>query len=636
MKPKSNLHILVIDDNPEIQKDFKKILMTDNSKRDELNPLEEIIFGTKETPAFKLPLFQVDSVSQGEAGVEKILKASAEGDPYALAFVDIRMPPGLDGIETIKRIWDIEPDMQIVICTAYSDYSWEDTIAHLGQKDNLLILKKPFDNTAVRQLSCALTLKWQLLKDLRDHAKFLEENENQRKNFSAILEEKLQHQLTHDPLTALPNKIFLADFIHRTLINSDLKGSIFVLLYCDLDRFKLVNEHLNYSVGNQLLKAIAQRLKLSIRKQDILCRLENDEFAIVITSLENLNEIESFVKKILNTFLEPFIIEEYTLFISVSIGVSVFPQDGKNIDELFGNASAAMVHSKELGGNQFHFYNDKLGQPATNSFELETDLHHAIGNNEFILFYQPQLDIKTEEIIAAEALIRWKHPTKGLIHPINFIPLAESTGLIVPIGEWVIKEACKQNKKWQDLGLPPIRVAVNLSALQLKRPNLTKIIEDTLLETGLKPEYLELELTESIIINCAESLAAIASLKTIGAQITLDDFGTGFSSLNYLREMSIDRIKIDQSFVKNIHIKRGDEIIIQAIITMAQNLKLEVLAEGVETEEQLTFLRSAECNAVQGYYFSKPISSDEFEYFLKNPKAISAQAKKRSRNEMTE
>ncbi len=634
MNPKPNLHILVIDDNPEIQQDFIKILMSDNSKRDELHPLEEIIFGQKETQAFKLPLFQVDSASQGEEGIEKIINANVEGNPYALTFVDIRMPPGLDGIETIKRIWERDPDMQIVICTAYSDYTWEDTIVHLGQKDNLLILKKPFDHTAVRQLSCALTLKWQLLKDLRDQTKSLEENVNQRMNFSAQLEEKLQHQLTHDTLTALPNKKFLADFIHRTLINSNLETT-FVLLYFDLDRFKLVNHHLNHSMGDQLLKAIAQRLKSYIHSQDILYRLENDEFAIVITSLKNLNEVEINVKSILDGFLEPFIIDEYTLFISVSIGVSVFPQDGKTIEELFDHASVAMACSKALGGNQYHFYNIKLGQPVSNRFEIETDLNHAIDKNEFVLFYQPQIDVKTEEIIAAEALIRWRHPTKGLIHPINFISLAESTGLIVPIGEWVIKEACKQNKKWQDLGMPPIRVAVNLSALQLKRPNLTKIVEDTLRETGLKPEYLELELTESIIINCAESLAAIAKLKAIGTQITLDDFGTGFSSLNYLREMSINRIKIDQSFVKNIHIKRGDEIIIEAIITMAKNLNLEVLAEGVETVEQLTFLQSAKCNEVQGYYFSKPIPSDEFEYFLKNPKAISAQAKKHSQNIIT-
>ncbi len=737
-----NLHILVIDDNPEIQKDFIKILRTNTLVHDELSSFEDKLFGAKETATFKLPRFQIDTASQGLEGVEKISKAKQEGNSYSLAFVDIRMPPGWDGVETIKRIWEIEPDMQIVICTAYSDYTWEETIDHLGQKENLLILKKPFDHIAVRQLSCALTKKWQLLQDAREHTKFLEErieertkslkhslsitrgtlessaecilvtdnnntiidhNNNiiqmcniplhilEKKDVGALLEyishqtensadflkfvdeltlnpeltkigkikfkdarifeyysqpykledqivgriwsfrditkramleEKLQHQVSHDSLTGLPNRLFLTERIHQSLLRSKVDNSIFGILFFDLDRFKLVNDSLSHEAGDQLLKAVAERLNSSIRGEDTLCRLGGDEFVAVITSLQDVDGLTAVANKLMSAFQQPFQIEEHSLNISASIGISVFPQDGKEIDELLCNADFAMYRSKELGGNQFHYYNDKLSQQTVLRFEMEADLRKAIDNKEFILLYQPQLDATTQQLVSVEALIRWKHPTKGFILPLEFIPLAESTGLIIAIGDWIIKEACAQNKRWQELGLPPIRVAVNIASLQLKQPNLIKVIKNVLQETGLKPEYLEIELTENVVINCAESLATITTLKEMGIQITLDDFGTGFSSLNYLREIAIDRIKIDQSFVKNINVKRGDEVIIQAIIAMAQNLHLDVLAEGVETQDQLRFLKSKECDQFQGYYFSKPLTDSELENVLRHPEKV--------------
>jgi diguanylate cyclase len=631
MVSQSNLHILVIDDNPDIHQDFLKILKPASFEQDKLSNLEETIFGDTKKKNFKMPLFKIDTALQGEEGIKKVIQANAENNPYVLAFVDIRMPPGLDGIETIKRIWEIEPDMQIVICTAYSDYSWEDTVAHLGQKDNLLIIKKPFDYTAVQQLTCALTVKWQLLQDVRNQTRSLENNVVQSKNFSSLLEEKLQHQITHDPLTDLPNRNSLLEFLQQLLQRPNAENFLLGILYIDLDKFQQFNNSLSYSIGNQLLKNIAKRLKSCIRDQDSLNSIGSDEFVIVITSLSTQAELKLIAAKIVEAFQESFKIEEYTLFITVSVGVSVFPQDAKTVDELLNKANIAVNCCKELGRNQYLFYNPHLSQLNAERFEMEVALRSAIENQEFILFYQPQLDAKTEKLIAVEALIRWQHPVKGLILPVNFIPLAESTGLIIPIGDWVIKEACQQNKKWQELQLQPIRVAVNLSALQLKRHNIIKVIDDALKETGLQPEYLELELTETIILNSAEALATIDKLKALGVQITLDDFGIGFSSLNYLREMSIDRIKIDQSFVKNIHVKTGDEIIIQAIMTMAQNLNLDVLAEGVETVEQLEFLRAADCNEIQGYYFSKPIPSTELEYFLRNPDELSIQAKKRAK-----
>jgi diguanylate cyclase (GGDEF)-like protein len=738
MSQETNFNILVIDDNQEIHKDFIKILTrSPDVDRKELSELASQILGTKQVVKDTLPLFKIDTASQGQEGVEKIIKAKQDGRSYALAFVDVRMPPGWDGIETIKHIWEIDPDMQIVICTAYSDYTWEETIDQLGQKENLLILKKPFDNVAVRQLSCALTKKWQLLQESHDYTTFLEDrieertsslkqslsvtrgtlesseegilvtdnnnkvidyNKNiidmwkisssilEKKDISiffehianqlenpeaflsfvksgfqmtgpikldkikskeervfdhysqsykkdeivagriwsfrditqrATLESKVEYQATHDSLTGLPNRLLLMDHLHQEMLRSKRENTSIAVLFFDLDRFKLINDSLSHSAGDKLLKKVSNRLKKIIRGIDTLARLGGDEFIVLITSISDLNSVQTITSKLLETFHKPFIIDEHEITMSPSIGISIYPQNGESIDELLKNADSAMYHSKELGGNTFTFYNAKLNQKMLARLEMETDLHKAIEKNEFILHYQPQLDLASNELVSVEALVRWQHPTKGLILPLDFIPLAEETGLITTIGEWVIREACKQNKLWQDQGYPHIRIAINLASKQLKQPNLTKIIGDILQETQLKPECLEIELTENVIINCADSIETIAKLKTMGIQLTLDDFGTGYSGLNYLRDIAIDRIKIDRSFVNNININHGDEIIIQAILSMAKELKLEVLAEGIETSDQVRFLTEKKCAQVQGFYFSKALTASGLEDFIK-------------------
>ena len=739
MQEPNNLRILIIDDNPEIHKDFIKILTADSLDRKHLDDLGQKIFG-EESKQKALPAFHIDTASQGQEGVERIAKALNEGKPYALAFVDIRMPPGWDGIETIKHIWELDEDIQIVICTAYSDYSWEETVEHLGQRENLLILKKPFDHVAVRQLSMALTKKWQLLRESRVHTIELEKNVKERtksleeslsitrgtlessvdgilvvnnenaiidynnkllelfnippeilesKNgallleylshrlespegfqllvgelidhpekprlgrFNSIdlrvielysqsyklkgdvagriwsfrditsrtlLEDKIKFQATHDSLTKLPNREFLSDFIRNAIARENRDRSTFAVIFFDLDRFKLINDSFSHSTGDELLISVANRIKQNIRENDLLARLSGDEFIFVATNLKSIESLKKIIKKILMAFKSPFEISNHNIVVSPSIGVSIFPENGKTVDELLRNADMAMYHSKELGGAQFQFYNEDMNQASLQRLEMEIDLHHAIENDEFFLCYQPQYDLSDNRLASVEALIRWMHPTKGLLLPIDFIPLAEETGLVSALSEWVLRTACKQNKAWQEAGLPSVRMAVNITTHEFKQLNFVNLIKHVLEETQLKPEYLELELTENIIINSIDATNKIVKLKELGINIAIDDFGTGYSSLNYLRKIPLDRLKIDQSFIQNIDINRGDEVIIQAIITMAKNLNLEILAEGVETQKQLDFLKSKKCGEVQGFYFSKPLRAEQLEELLMNPK----------------
>lgn len=747
MAESNKMRIMIIDDNTAIHHDFIKILLG-SVKRDtdqKLSELEKNLFMTEEVATNTeetTPEFEIETASQGQEGVEKIAAALKENKHYALAFVDIRMPPGWDGIETIKRIWELDSSVQIVICTAYSDYTWEETVKELGKKDNLLILKKPFDSTAVRQLACALTRKWQLGLEAEQHTASLESRIEERTatlnqslslmratlessadgilvadnsgkindlnnkflemfgissaeiknyNFDSLIqyiteqidnstaftsdlkqikeqskescighinlkdkrileyytqpytlndktlgriwsfrditirssfEEKLQYQATHDVLTGLPNRVLLLDRIRQAIAKSDRNKKMFAVLFLDLDRFKLINDSLSHDVGDEVLRIVATRLQAHMRKEDTLVRLGGDEFVIVVENIKNENDIINFCNQLLGAFKEPFIVYEHKLILSTSIGISIYPKDGNSIDLLLRNSDTAMYHAKDLGTNQFQFYTEELNKQSLLRLEKEAELRSALENNEFFLYYQPQVDIKAEKLVSVEALIRWQHPTKGVILPVDFIPIAEETGLIVPIGEWVIRTACQQNKAWQDAGLTPIRVAVNITTKQFRLFNFIDMIKTILQETELQPEYLELELTENIIINNIDMINNVHKLKEMGVQISLDDFGTGYSSLNYLREIPVDRIKIDQSYIQHIESGRGDDAIIQAIIAMAKSLNLEVLAEGVETKKQFEFLKAQKCAEVQGFYFSKPISSYECEKLLKDSKQL--------------
>lgn len=623
MKEKETLlRIIVIDDNKEIHNDFIKILTAKTTNELELHKIERQLFDQKKPDKnIQLPKFIIDTAYQGEEGFNKIKQAIAENNPYALAFVDIRMPPGWNGIETIKRIWEVDPEIQIVICTAYSDHSWEETVNELGESDNLLILKKPFDNVAVKQLSLALTKKWKLLQSSRDYTKKLEKQV--KDSFRDIskhtnLEAKVQFQATHDTLTGLPNRDILINHIHNLIQQSSKKNKKFALLFLDLDRFKLINDSFGREAGDLLLKTVVSKINSAVPEIDFLSRLGDSEFAGAISNVKSNAQVAKIATKLISIFNSPFSITNHAIKVSPSIGISLYPNHINNASGLLQHADLAMYRAKELGGNQFQFYSADLNSQNLDKLQLESDLHHAIKNNEFFLRFQPQIDLSTNKVTGVEALIRWQHPQKGEISPINFLPLAEEAGLMNLIGCWVLKLACEKNKEWQDTGLPKIRVGVNISAQQLIQPNFVATVKQIVQGSGLKPQYLELELTENIIINSTEASAKIQELRKWGILIALDDFGTGYSSLNHLRVIAVDRLKIDKSFVQNATISRDDEAIIQAIITMAKSLNLNIIAEGVETQEQLDFLKEKHCSEVQGFYFSKPLTADELVNYLKH------------------
>jgi diguanylate cyclase (GGDEF)-like protein len=615
MNNKNSLRILLIDDNTEIHKDFIKILMDSDqeSASDNADILGAQIFGeeyhSKNTPSLNIPKFQIDSALQGIDGIKMVAKAKSINEKYALAFIDIRMPPGIDGIETIKNIWEIDRDIQVVICTAYSDYTWHDTVNYLGITDNLLILKKPFDYMAVRQLTCALTKKWLLMQESKDYNIVLE-------NYVQERTENLIHQATHDNLTDLPNRTLLYDRLDYTIELSNRNKSIFAVLYFDLDDFKSINDNFGHESGDIVLKTIAQRVRSNMRKQDTLFRLGGDEFVMLIPNIGTEENIIHIVNNLLKITQETIPLKTKNINISCSIGISIYPQNGKKSIELLNNSDLAMYHSKELGGNQFKFYTNELNSKVSFRAETEIELQEAIDKNQFLLCYLPQVDLKNDKLIAVEALIRWNHPKLGVLLPAAFIPAAEKSELIISIGEWVIKTAIMQNKIWQNKGYKPILISVNVAIQQIRQANFVERLNHYLKASSLDPQYFGIELIENAFINSIEIINVINEIKNMGVKITLDNFGTGNMSLNYLKKVKIDYLKIDKSFIEHLGADHNNKVIVESIINIANSLNLKVIAEGIETSKHKIFLQQHDCQYAQGYYFSKPLVAKDLELLL--------------------
>ncbi|OGI45303.1 MAG: hypothetical protein A2V92_04195 [Candidatus Muproteobacteria bacterium RBG_16_65_31] len=436
-------------------------------------------------------------------------------------------------------------------------------------------------------------------------------------------EERLQHLAHYDPLTQLPNRVLFLDLLNRSVARARWNKRLTAVLYVDLDRFKIINDTVGHAVGDQVLKAVAGRLTAAVREGDTVARIGGDEFAIALTDIAGAHDVPRVAEKILAALDAPEIIDGHEYFVTASIGVSLHPEDGGNAETLLRNADIAMYRAKEEGKNTFQFYSPAMNAETPKRLALETDLRRALERKEFLLYYQPKVDLAGGRITGAEALLRWQHPRKGLILPLEFIPLLEETGLIVPVGRWVLHTACAQAKTWIEAGHRGLRVAVNLSARQFKQPKLVDVIAATLEETGLDPRHLDLELTESILLEQTEdSLAALRRLHDMGIHLALDDFGTGYSSLGYLKRFPIDSLKIDRTFVRDVMTNPDDAAIAQTVIAMAHSLRMTAVAEGVETREQLEFLRSHRCDQVQGYYFSRPLPAEEFARLMKDDKRL--------------
>jgi diguanylate cyclase (GGDEF)-like protein/PAS domain S-box-containing protein len=425
-------------------------------------------------------------------------------------------------------------------------------------------------------------------------------------------EKMIKHMAYHDQLTDLPNRYLLREKLNESIKASRMNNCHFTLLFLDLDRFKAINDTMGHEVGDKVLIEIAERLKTCVHEKDIISRYGGDEFSILLPDSGDQRASE-VAGQIITKLSFPLTFHHHELLVTPSIGVAVFPAHGESFDMLIKNADLAMYHAKSLGRNNFQFFNEELNKNAQHELDMEVKLRKALEQNQFVLFYQPQVNLENKEIYGAEALIRWIHPEKGIIPPAAFIPIAEETGLIIPMGEWAIRTACKENKKWQDAGYSPVMVSVNISAKQFFQSNLVEIVETALSETGLHPNYLELEITESITMDVERSIKTLLELQRIGVKVSIDDFGTGYSSLNYLKRLPIDKLKIDQTFIRECPDDSNSNTLVRTIIIMAHLLKMKVIAEGVETEEQVSFLLEQGCKEAQGYFFSKPLPVSEFE-----------------------
>jgi diguanylate cyclase (GGDEF)-like protein/PAS domain S-box-containing protein len=464
---------------------------------------------------------------------------------------------------------------------------------------------------SVRDASGAITLLEGTMEDITDRKR---------------AEEQVQFLAFYDALTGLPNRTLLGDRLANALASARRRSEKVAVLFLDLDRFKIINDSLGHSCGDLLLQEVAIRLKKSAREHDTVARLGGDEFVIVMAGIKDVADAAVGAERIMDNICTEFVIQGHSLTVSCSIVISIYPDHGTDSETLVKHADAAMYCAKENGRNAFRLFSEDMNEKVVERLTIEHNLRSALDKDELFLVYQPQTELATGAIIGVEALLRWKHPELGLVPPDHFIRVAENTGLILPIGEWVLRTACTTARRWQDTGLPPVPVAVNVSAVQFRQEGFRALVQRILHETRLAPEYLELELTESVLLSNADlTFPVLQDLKSMGVQLAIDDFGTGYSSLSYLRQFPVHRLKIDRSFIKAVAVNSDDAAITSAIISMGRNLNLKVIAEGVEDEAQIAFLKQHHCDEIQGYYFSRPLTVEQIDEKLRSvKKAVSA------------
>lgn len=437
------------------------------------------------------------------------------------------------------------------------------------------------------------------------------------------IESKIHHMAYHDSLTNLPNRLLFQQKLIHSFQDAAASGKMMAIVFLDLDRIKIINDTLGHHVGDQLLKYLGNKLKQFINEDNIVARFSGDEFIILLNNIKHVDEATQFAKSIPHLLSDPYVHDEQELFVTASIGISFYPQDGMDADTLIKNADTAMYRAKEKGGNTFQLYHPDMNFRSMERLQLEIQLRKAIDRNEIIVYYQPLLDLESGQIFGMESLVRWQHPTLGMVSPGEFIPLAEETGLIIPIGNWVLEQACTQNKLWYDMGLGPLTVAVNISAHQFQQPGFIQVVKETLQRTGLDPHLLTLEITENVAMkNVSYIIDTMAKLRQLGVYIAIDDFGTGYSSLSYLKRFRVHTLKIDQSFIRDVTTDEDNAAIVKALIAMSRQLKLKTLAEGVETQEQLKFLKEHGCNEIQGFIFSKPLPNTDFENMIREGRCL--------------
>jgi len=511
-----------------------------------------------------------------------------------LVLLDLSLPDSF-GLETFAKVFAHSPTVPIIVLTGNDDHTLALSAVKSGAQDYLV--KGRLD----REL---------LLRSMQYSI--------ERKRY----QQQLEHQANYDALTGLPNRNLLHDRL-RQAVYSQRNPRAIAVVFMDLDHFKFVNDSLGHSVGDKLLKAMGERLRSVLREGDTVGRVGGDEFVLILNDQSNEEVIFRAMQRISAKVAEPIDIEGKELYVTCSAGISLYPQDGPDVDTLLKHADAAMYRAKEHGRNNFQFYTSEMNDRVNERLSLEHALRRALERKEFLLHYQQKTDLRSGTIIGAEALVRWSHPEWGLVRPARFIPLAEETGLIVPLGEWVLREACRQVREWMDAGLKPGVVSVNLSARQFRQEGLVRTVSRVLEETRIDPSQLEFELTESMVMHNVEAaITTLQGLKSLGVGLSVDDFGTGYSSLSYLRQLPVDTLKIDRSFVRDIGAGENpdDGVIAQAIISLGHSLRLKVIAEGVETDAQMRFLKRHGCDELQGFLYGEAVAPAEHAKLLERAK----------------
>lgn len=535
-----------------------------------------------------------------DAGSAEEALAALSKDTFDLVISDIDMG-GMSGLELVPHVHSVSPDTVVVMVSGNQDIEFAIKALRVGAFD---YITKPLD---LRHVEASV-------ERALNHHRLLKEKRRDKEQIEMLLQQRtaqVDRLAYYDTVTQLPNRTLFEDRLTQAVAIAKAADQSLGVLFISLDQFKKVNDSLGHGPGDSLLREFAERLKSCITKSDTVARFGNDEFALLRTQINGTKDVIETIGSLSQVLRFSFDLNGQEVYATASVGVSLFPLDGDDCQTLLKNAGAALYKAKKSGGANYQFYTADMHELATRRLALETSLRRAIQNEEFTLHYQPRVSVDSLMITGVEALVRWQHPQLGLVSPSEFIPLAEDTGLIVPIGEWVLRTACLQGKRWRDDGFAPIQIAVNISARQFHDQDLSQTVIKILEETGLSPKNLELEVTESSIMQSAEFAAGMLSrLKGMGINISIDDFGTGFSSLASLKRLPIDALKIDQSFVRDATSDPDDAALVMAIITLAHNLRLKVIAEGVETEDQLRFLQLLRCDEIQGYFFSKPLPAD--------------------------
>ena len=600
-KKRPPIRVLVADDEAEVRDAYRQILFeADMSSetavfhnlRERLfsKPPEQLAKNLSPSDTAFTPVF----CEGAEAAVAAVREALAADDPFAVAFLDMRMPPGPDGVWAAARIRELDPAIEIVVCTAYSDVDPRDIGAMVPPEEKLSYLQKPFHPHEIRQMTISLASKWRS-------------------------EHRIVKLAYFDALTGLPNREQLRSRLNSALAAAKQQQRMLAVLYLDLDNFKRVNDTLGHAVGDELLCLVAARLRSSLRSDDTvdelpiarsshIARLGGDEFIVILPNIRSADDAAAVAARLISELQEPMRLAQHTLVVTPSIGVSMFPGDGVEADTLLRNADLAMYFAKRKGPGMSAFFDASMNDAALHRFTLEAKLRGALERGEFTLHYQPQFDVRTGGVSGMEALLRWTNDELGVVPPVEFIPVAEETGLILGIGEWVLRNACLQAKSWVDEGLPVARMAVNVSGQQFVLKDFPQTVAAIIKETGIEASMLELEITESVVMKDeAWAEQALAQLKEQGVMLAIDDFGTGYSSFGRLRHFAVDRLKIDRSFMTSLIDCSDDRAIAAAIIAMSRSLRINVTAEGVESFPQLLFLQEHECQEAQGFLFSRAL-----------------------------